>query len=250
MTWWRRKKKQAGQKQTGQKQAPVVVSVFDPGAVTGSFQRPGLTVGGRRLPPIIAPSITDQTAAQTRRMFPAGTGPVDVGSSHRTHAEAGSVVYMGLGGRAAVVVELTRDQRRNLYDLGEAIEDNGASLYLDAHPGFLRASLALPSMDIDLDTAMLVGAGDVQEFLAAAHATETVELHIYHATHDRLLPFTCAAPGLREVLEAGLDLITLPAPADLRGALMAVNDSLNPAAHIPLRVTGRAELTIALDVDV
>ncbi|MEV1079408.1 hypothetical protein AB0I98_14310 [Streptomyces sp. NPDC050211] len=250
MTWWRRKKKQAGQEQAGQKQPPVAVSVFDPGAVTGSFQRLGLTVGGRRLPPIIAPSITDQTAAQTRRSFPAGTGPVDVHTSHSTHAEAGSVVYMGLGGRAAIVVELTRDQRRNLYDVGEAIEDDGASLYLDAHPGFLRASLALPSMDIDLDTAMLVGMGDVQEFLAAAHAIETVELHISHATHDRLLNFTCAAPGLREVLEAGLDLITLPAPADLRGALMAVNDSLNPAAHIPLRVTGRAELTIKLEVDV
>ncbi|MGP4005303.1 hypothetical protein [Streptomyces sp. 4N124] len=250
MAWWRRKKKQAGQKQAGRKQPPVALSVFDPGAVTGSFQRPGLPVGGRRLPPITAPSIADQTAAQTRRGFPAGTGPVRVVTSHSTYAEAGSVVYMGLGGRAAIVVELTRDQCRNFYDLGEAIEDNGASLYLDAHPGFLRASLLLPSMDIDLDTAMLVGAGDVQEFLTAAHATETVELHISHATHDGMLPLTCAAPGLREVLEAGLDLITLPAPADLRGALMAVNDSLNPAARIPLRVTGSAKLAITLDVDV
>lgn len=245
MAWWRRKTKQAGEKQ-----APIAISVYDPGAVTGSFQRPGLTVGGRRLPPITVPSFTDQTAAQTRRNFPVGTGPVRVVTTHKTHAEAGSVVYMGLGGRAAVVVDLTPDQRADLYDLGEAIEDTGASLYLDAHPGFLRASLLLPSMDIDLDTGMVLGMGDVQEFLAAAHATETVELHISHATHDRLLPFACAAPGLRQVLAAGLDLITLPAPADLRGALMAVNDSLNPAAHVPLRVTGRAELAITFDVDV
>jgi hypothetical protein len=225
--------------------------VFDRRATAGPFQRPGLIVGGRQLPPITAPSFTDRVAEQTRASFPAGTGPVDTVLQHGTFAEDGSAVYMGLGGRAAVLVRLTPDLRADLYDLGEAIEDTGtASLYLDAHSGFLRASLLLPGLDFDLDTGMLLSEGNVQEFLHFAYVTETVELHISHSTHDRLLPFTCAAPGIRAVLDAGFDLITRPAPADLRASLVAVNTSLNPSALVPLRVTGRADLAIVAEIEV
>jgi hypothetical protein len=240
MAWWRRSKKPG----------TVSVLVFDPTAVTGPFQRPGLVVGGRQLPPITAPSFTDRIAEQTRAGYPAGTGSVGFVAPHYTFTEDGSARYMGLCGRAVILVRLTPDLRADLYDLGEAIEASGASLYLDAHPGFLRASLLLPSMDFELDTGMLLSVGNVQEFLQAAYVSGTVELHISHSTHDRLLPFTCVAAGIRAVLDAGFDLITRPAPADLHTSLAAVNHSLNSSALVPLRVTGRADLTIGLDIEV
>lgn len=239
MAWWRRKKQRAS----------ITISVFDPAAPTAACQRPGLSVGGRQLPAITVPSFTDRMADKVKASHPAGTGPVRAVSSHTTYAEAGSAVYMGLGGRAAILVRLTPDQRGDLYGLDAAIENTGASLYLEAHSGFLRASLVLPAMDFDLDTGMLLSDGNVQEFLQAAYTTETVELHISHATHDRLLPLACAAEGIRTVVDAGFDLMCRPAPADLRAALLAVNGSLNPSALVPLRVSGRADLAIAFDIE-
>ncbi|WP_220731351.1 hypothetical protein [Streptomyces radicis] len=226
----------------------MALSVFDRGA-GGPFQRPGLSLGRRTLPPITTRSFTDLIAERVRAHHPPGTGPVGNVVTHNVFAEDDAAIYLGAGGRAAVVVRLTPALRPDLYGLGEAIEDNGASLYLDAHAGFLRASLLLPALDFDLDTGMLLDEGNVQEFLWAAYTTETVELHISHAAHDRLLPFTCAAPGIRAVLDAGFDLITLPAPADPRAEVAAVNGTLNPSALVPLRVTGRAELAITFDVE-
>lgn len=226
------------------------ISAFDPKAETRPIQRPGLVVGGCRLPQITTPSFTDRIAEQSRATYPAGTGPVGNVMAHHLFAEDGSAVYMGLGGRAAVVVRMTPELRPDLYGLGEAIDDSGASLYLDPHPGFMRASLLLPLMDCDIHTGLLLKEGNVQEFLQAAYATETVELHISHSTHDRLLTFTCATPGIRAVLDAGFDLISRPAPADLRASLTALNSSLNASALVPLRVTGRADVTVAVEIEV
>ncbi|TDD93322.1 hypothetical protein [Actinomadura rubrisoli] len=160
------------------------------------------------------------------------------------------MIYMGLAGRASVLVSLASDLCADPQALGGAVLDNGASLYLDAHPGFLRASLLLPSMEFDLDTAMVLGEGNVQEFLQSAYTTETVELHIFHPTESSKLHFACAAPGVRAVLDAGFDLIARPAPADLRATFAAVNGTLNPSALVPLRVIGRPARVIEFEVEV
>ncbi|WP_157357294.1 hypothetical protein [Amycolatopsis nigrescens] len=238
MAWWRRKK------------GPISVVAFDPAVLTGTFHRPGLVVGGRRLPPIAEPSFTDGAEAQVRATYPAGTGAVRFNAPYYTFAEAGSAVYLGSGGRAAILVCLTPDLRPELDGLDEAIREEGASLYLDAHEGFLRASLLLPSMDFDLDTGLLLESGNTQEFLRAAYATETVELHISHTDTDRLMAVTCAVPRIRAILDAGFDLITRPGPADLPAGLKEVNGSLCSSAFVSLRVTGEAELTMGFDVEI
>ncbi|WP_399886028.1 hypothetical protein ACGH7X_16315 [Streptomyces sp. BBFR51] len=255
MAWWRRSKKPDArepdaQKSDAQKPGPIAFSVFDASSPAGPFRRAGLLLGERQLPPITARSFTDRVTEQTRASWPAGTGPVDSHLPHSLFTKDRTVAYVGVGDRAAIVVRLTPDLRADLYDLGEAIADSGASLYLDAHAGFLRASLLLPLTDFDLDVGMLLGEGDVQEFLRAAHANETVELHVDHATHDRVLAFTCSAAGIRAAVDAGFDLLAGPAPTDLQAAMAAVNGSLNPSAHIPLRVTGRAALAVTVEVEV
>ncbi|WP_181785624.1 hypothetical protein [Streptomyces phytophilus] len=227
----------------------ISVNVIDP-RKPGPADRPGLLLGDRQLPRITVSSFTDRLAAHARSLHPPGTGPVAVVMQHRTFAEEDGVVFMGFAGRPGIVVRMTPRLRADLYGLGEAVAADGAVLYLDAHEGFLRATLVMPAMAVELDTGLLLREGNVQEFLAAAYATETVELHVQHTTHDRLLNYTCAAPGLRAVLDEGFDLYTQPPPADLRAALPAVNDSLNPAVRVPLRVTGNADLALTYEVDV
>ncbi|WP_407560287.1 hypothetical protein [Streptomyces sp. 184] len=246
MAFWRRDRKR---KTPSGGTGSISVNVFDP-RTPGPVDRPGLLLGERRLPRITVSSFTDRLTAHARTLHPPGTGPVSVIMQHRTFAEEDGVVFMGFAGRPGIVVRMTPQLRADLYDLGEAIAVDGAVLYVDAHEGFLRISLVLPEMAVELDVGLLLREGNVQEFLASAYATETVELHIQHTTHDRLLNYTCAAPGLRAVLDEGFDLYTQPAPADLRASLLAVNGSLNPAVRVPLRVTGNADLAMAHNVEV
>ncbi|MHA4817513.1 hypothetical protein ACXZ65_24475 [Streptomyces aculeolatus] len=255
MAFWRRdrKGKNPGSDTGGTggsgRSGGISVNVVDPRR-PGPADRPGLLLGDRQLPRITVSSFTDRLTAHARSHHPPGTGQVAVVMQHRSFAEDDGVVFMGFAGRPGIVVRMTPRLRADLYDLGEAIAADGGVLYLDAHEGFLRATLVLPAMTVDLDTGMLLREGNVQEFLAAAYATETVELHVQHTTHDRLLNYTCAAPGIRAVLDEGFDLYTQPPPADLRAALLAVNDRLNPAVRVPLRVTGNADLALACLVDV
>ncbi|WBB64119.1 hypothetical protein O7599_17065 [Streptomyces sp. WMMC500] len=246
MAFWRRNR---ARKTQGRTAGSISVNVFDPRR-PGPVERPGLLLGERRLPGITVSSFSDRLTAHARGLHPPGTGPVAVIMQHSMFAEEDQVVVMGLARRPAMVVRMTPRLRADLYDLGEAIVADGAVLYLDAHEGFLRASLALPAMTSELDTGMLLREGNVQEFLEAAYATETVELHIQHTAHDRLLNYTCAAPGIRAVLDEGFDLYTQSPPADLRASLEAVNDSLDPAVRVPLRVTGNADLAVAYDAEV
>lgn len=225
------------------------MNVLDPRR-PGPVDRAGLLLGERRLPRITVTSFTDRLAEHVRGRHEPGTGPVGMIVQHRVFAEDDGVVFMGLAGRPAIVVRMTPRLRADLYDLGEAIVAHGAALYLDAHEGFLRASLALPAMTVELDTGLLLREGNVQEFLRALYDTESVELHIQHTTHDRLLNYACEAPGVRAVLDEGFDYCTQPPPADLRASLLAVNGSLNPAVRVPLRVTGNAEVVISYDVEV
>lgn len=246
MAFWRRNRTR---KTRSSGAGSISVNVFD-ARTPGPVDRPGLLLGERRLPRITVSSFTDRLAAHVRGLHEPGTGPVSMIVQHRIVAEDDGVVFMGLAGRPAIVIRMTPQLRADLYDLGEAIVVDGAVLYLDAHEGFLRASLALPAMTVELDTGMLLREGNVQEFVRAAYDTETVELHVQHTTHDRLLNYTCEAPGIRAVLDEGFDLYTQSPPADLRASLLAVNGSLNPAVRVPLQVTGNAELAIAYDVEV
>lgn len=247
MAFWRRSRRRKTPSSGGT--GHLSVNVLDP-RKPGPADRPGLLLGERRLPRITVSSFTDRLADHARSLHPPGTGPVAVIMQHRTFAEDDNVIFMGFAGRPGIVVRMTPRLRADLYDLGEAIVGDGAELYVDAHEGFLRATLVLPATTVELDTGLLVREGNVQEFLAAAYATETVELHIQHSTHDRLLNYTCAAPGIRAALDEGFDLYTQPPPADLRSSLLAVNDSLNPAVRVPLRVTGNADLALEYEVEV
>ncbi|MFW6691615.1 hypothetical protein [Streptomyces sp. MAR4 CNX-425] len=246
MAFWARNRRRTGTTGGG---GGVSMDVLDPRRQV-PVDRPGLLLGERRLPRITGSSFTDLLAAHTRARHAPGTGPVAVVVRHGLFAEDGGVVFMGLAGRAAIVVRLTPQLRADLHGLGEAIVADGAELYLDAHEGFLRASLLLPALSVDLDVGMLLREGNVQEFLRAAYDTETVELHIEHTTHDRVLPYVCEAPGVRAVLDEGFDYYTQSPPADLRASLLAVDDSLNPAMRVPLRFAGKAEPGISYDVEV
>jgi hypothetical protein len=171
--------------------------------------------------------------------------------------------YLGVGARAAIFLNLSSRLCPNLDRLGAALQQNGARLYVHAHRadryGFLRFNLDLSGLDHVLDTAVSPVNGNIQEFLAVAHQTEVIELHLSRESSDEALCCACSTDTLRPVVDralaelAGAEHPASPAEHDafaagLGSALVAVNDSLDPAAAISLTVRVMVPSFVALEV--
>jgi len=167
------------------------------------------------LPPITMPSMTEKLALQAggRPAIGAGTMTVLAFTSVFIEDRLDAPALVGVGSRAAVVLRLTPARRSDLYELGEAIWDSGVVLSLQAHQvgryGLLRAVLELPATRHGyFETCLPLSDGDVQEFVAAAGESGVVDLHIDHTTHDRILPYSCRAAGIGEVIDTALDALS------------------------------------------
>jgi len=166
-------------------------------------------------------------------------------------------LFVGIDGRAAVLLRLTGKQRPDLNHLDEALHDDGVQLYLEGHRldryGMLRVVLRLPDTDPGLfEAALSLSHGDVQEFVAAAYAHESVELHVFHATDDRALSSTCTGPGLHRLIREAVDAILdadHPATvaeqqepvAELAGRFRQPADGLSDETMVRLQATRPAQ---------
>ncbi|MDX3232622.1 hypothetical protein [Streptomyces sp. ME19-01-6] len=227
--------------------------------------REGLLVGGHRLPPITEPSETDLGAAMMRRSMPGYHGPADGVSMHHNlhHGRLDTPCYVGLGGRAAVVLCLARETRRNLDSVHDALATGEPTLFLHGHQlgeyGLLRAVLVLADEGLAFETPMSLAGGDVQEFLAAAYAGQRIELHLGHEMKDQLLPLAYHARGVRAVLDSALaTLAGLPQLSNvaeqneplarLRARFPDIRDGLPPDAAVHLESAGRAEPAVRYEI--
>lgn len=232
---------------------------------TPDWPRPGLTVGDRTLPGILVPSRTDMFVAKAKSDPPDDGKPNIFVVQHDFLAgkDRDNPSYLGLGARAAIYVNLSSRLCPDLNALGVALQQGGARLYLHAHRtdryGFLRLNLDLSGLAYILDTAVSLVDGNVQEFLAVAHQTGVIELHLSRESSDEALCCACSTGTFRSVVDRALaemaDAEHPASPAEhdtfaagLRSALVAVNDSLDPAAAISLTVTDSAPPFVALEV--
>ncbi|MFI6503148.1 hypothetical protein [Nonomuraea typhae] len=230
-----------------------------------TWPRPGLTIGDRRLPGILVPSNTDLLVVKARSEPPEDGKPsiFVVRRDFLAGEERDSPSYLGVGARATIFLNLSSRLCPSLKRLGAALQRDGARLYVHAHRagrhGFLRLNLSLPGLDHDFDTAISPVDGNVQEFLAVACQTGVIELHLSHESSGTALSCACSAALVQPVADRALAELAdaghpaTPAEHDafnagLRAALVAVNDSLDPTAAIPLTVTGSALSFLAIEV--
>ena len=213
---------------------------------------PGRRIDNHRLPDIVMPSTAARLAAAAARPTRVITMYSTILGDRDT-----APLFVGIDGRAAVLMRLTANQRADLNHLDEVLLDNDAQLYLSGEVlgryGMVRAVLRLPDTEPGLFEALLsLAHGDVQDFLAAAHANDSVELHLFHATDDRMLASACSGAGIhrviRDVLEAILPFEHPAGVAEQRepvGELAArfpkVADGLDDEAMVHLRVTRAAQ---------
>lgn len=235
-------------------------SVRAPESWPPAWPRPGLTVGGRQLPGILVPSRTDTLVARAKD----GEPSVFV---VRHDFLAGEVrdrpSYVGVGARAMVVLNASDRLCPDLNALGADLQRTGAVLVAQAHRagrfGFLRLNLVLPGLAYDIDTSGSPVDGDLQEFLAVAHQTGIVELHVSSESTGRTLSCACSASGFRSAVDralAGLADADHPAgpaeqdvfAAELRSVLPVVEYEVDRPAAIALRVIGGAPSFVAVEV--
>ncbi|MGH3388449.1 MAG: hypothetical protein ACRDOO_06175 [Actinomadura sp.] len=218
-----------------------------------------------RMPPVTEPSKTEQFAEHARRLRPA--------DEHWTHTQVLSYVellrdrydsplYVGVSGRPAILLCLSGRMRTDLDGLGELIRRKGAHLFLRGHRlgryGMLRAVLELPEYDLIFETPLTLAHGDVQEFISAGYQNEAVEFHLAHTSDARPLRFTCAAAGIRPVVDAALDAVrgldhpttqaeqAAPA-AELEARFPKISDGLGGRTRIRLTVTGPADDVVTVE---
>lgn len=235
-------------------------TVRPPDSWPPDWPRPGLTVGGTRLPGILVPSRTDRLVAKALAGEPA---VFVVRHDYLAGEERDRPSYLGLGGRAMIFLNASARLCPDLDALGAALQQRGARLYVHAHRagryGFLRLDLVLPGLAYDLDTASSPVEGDLQEFLVVAHQTGVVELHISRESSGRTLSCACAATEFRSVVDRALTGLAGTAhpgtpdeqdtfAAELRSALPSANRGLDPAAAISLPVTDAAPSFVAVEV--
>lgn len=215
----------------------MIVAVHDPAiAREVALPRPGLAVGDNRLPAITEPSETDLYAAMMRRSMPGVRGPgyCVVMYYNLHHGRLDVPFCVGPGGRAAIVLCLSAKARPDLDDLRAALSAGDPVLELHGGEDGLRAVLRLGDGRTVFTTLLHLTHGDVQEFLAAAHATEAIDLHLGHKADERLLAFAYRAHGIRAILESALG-----APAEASGA----------GGTVRLEHTGAADLAIRFEVN-
>ncbi|QWF79764.1 hypothetical protein [Amycolatopsis sp. CA-230715] len=230
-----------------------------------TWPRPGLTIGNRQLPGILVPSKTDLFVAKARSKPPNDGEPSIFVVQHDFLAgeERDTPSYLGVGARATMFVNLSSRLCPSLKTLAVALEQDGARLYVHAHRadryGFLRFDLSLSGLGGDLDTAISPVDGNIQEFLAVAYQTGVIELHLSRESSNTSLSCACSADAIEPVVDRALaELADAEHPATptehdsfvakLRPALIAVNDSLDPSAAIPLTLTSSAPPFLALEV--
>jgi hypothetical protein len=211
------------------------------------------------------PSETDRVVAKARKDYPGGGKPAIFVVRHDYLAgeERDQPSYVGVGGRAMIFLNLSARRCPDLQRLGAGLQSGSSSLYLHPHRagryGFLRLNLLLAGLDHDIDTGVSPVDGNVQEFLAVAYQTGTIELHLSRESSATVLSCTCSTSALRPVIDRALDeLAAAEHPVSraehdtfvqgLRSALVAVNDSLDPAAAISLTVTDSAPSFVPLEV--
>jgi hypothetical protein len=243
----------------------IAVAVRDPSVARDvPLPRAGLLIGGKRLPRITEPSETDLSAAMMRRNMPTERGPAMYVNRHSILdlGQLDTPRYLGLGGRAAIVLRLARTTRADMSSLGAALSVGEPRLFLRAHQvdryGLLEARIVLPDEGLAFDTLMSLASGDAQEFLAAAYDNETIELHLSHQTDDRLLALAYRAHGVRPVLDRVLDTLTDLAPpnADERDEVVArcrarldrPGDEPPTETAVRLESAGQAELAVSVQV--
>jgi hypothetical protein len=232
---------------------PIAVSVLDPGPVAPlEAPLPGRRFANGRLPDIVMPSTAKLLAGRA-------AGPTRIVAMYSTILGERSDValFVGVNRRAAILLRLTSNQRKDLYRLDDALREHGAQLYVQGHQfgryGMLRVVLRLPDTEPGLFGSYLsLAHGDVQEFVAAAHANDCIELHVFHATDDRMLSSTCSGPAIHRVFRDAVDAIVdfeHPATvaeqreplAGLAERFPQIGDDLSGASMIRLRVTGPAQ---------
>jgi len=213
------------------------------------------------LPPVGESSRTELLATRAREQYPAATMHTQiVPYVELLRDRFDAPLYVGLGGRAAIVLVLSRRMRADLRGLGARIERDGARLYLSGQRlgryGILRAVLELPERELIFETPLTLAHGDVREFLGAAYAG-TVELHIGH-THDPWpLQYACSAAGIRPVVAAAITTVAgLAYPttveeqagpaAELAARYPKISDGLSRRTRVRLRVAGRADGVVSV----
>ncbi len=242
-----------GQRRPADSGAPLTVSVLDAAPVSPlAAPAPGHRVGNRRLPDIVMPS----TAARLAGESPVPKRVVTLYSTILGDRDD-APLFVGIDGRAAVLLRLTGKQRPDLNHLDEALHDDGVQLYLEGHRldryGMLRVVLRLPDTDPGLfEAALSLSHGDIQEFVAGAYAHESVVLHVFHATDDRALSSTCTGPGLHRLIREAVDAILdadHPATvaeqqepvAELAGRFRQPADGLSDETMVRLQATRPAQ---------
>jgi hypothetical protein len=254
MPWFRRKQ------QTGGTGAPIVVSVRDPAdAAAVPLPKDGLLIGDVRLPSIDVASETDALTASMRRNMPDHSGPAMGVLMHHNlhHDQLDTPQYVGAGNRAAIVLRVAKATMPDLTPVGMALREGDPWLYLQVHRSgdhaVLRAALIIGKWI--WETPLDLAAGDTQEFLAAAHAQQAIEIHVGHQKKDQLLARAYRAENVRTVLDPALPTLAdlPPAPkteadrtALLRASYPQLVDGLTDDNRVFLTADGDAGLSVGV----
>lgn len=200
-----------------------------------------------------------------KRAYPAHRGPSE--SISTFDALCGDLLdkprYVGLGGRAAIVLRVAEATRSDLVSIRDALNTGDPMLFLQAHRagrhGLLRAVVVLADSGVAFDTPLSLAGGDTQEFLAAAYANEAIEVHISHQVQDQLLALEYRADGFRAVVEPVLAALTgLHAPANSEEGDQALAaflaqipvpcEGLTNDGAIQLDPIGRADMAVKVTI--
>jgi hypothetical protein len=201
--------------------------------------RQGLVIGGRQLPAILEPSITDHVVALVQRnVLPRDGRTVDrIWYSDLLDGRPEVLWCTGIGGNAVIPVQRPADPGTpSTPALNEGFWDDGARLFLDTHRlgqhGFLRIRLLLPRTPKPLDAVATLSDGDIQKFLAAAHETESVDVYVHG---EASLSYTFQADGIGAAIDQALaDLLTMESAAGQPSNCPEINVEPTPEHEIAL----------------
>lgn len=232
---------------------PLAVSTLDTGPRAPlETPLPGHRVASLRLPDIVMPSTSARLMAETSRakrivaMYSTILGDRD-----------NTPLCVGVDRRAAVLLRLTGAQRVDLDQFDEGLRAHGATLHIRGEElgrhGMVRVVLGLPDTQPGrFEATLSLADGDVQEFFAAAYDNDNIEVHVFHASDDRMVSATCSGPELRRVIREALQaILALEHPAtaadqeepaaELAERYPEATDGLDEQAGVRLRVVRPAQ---------